>query len=258
MTGKSKSRRRSLQAGLMLLWLASTLAPAADQPARPVRLTNGEWPPYLSASLPFNGVLSRIVSEAFALQGLEVQYGFFPWTRALTLARIGSWDGSAAWIRSPERERDFYYSDPVLSTEVVLVHLKIMPFSWNSVGDLGRYRIGVTQDYAYGDAFAAAIANGKISVDIVGHDEQNLTKLLGGRIDLFPIDRRVGEAMIGRSFSGQDAARLVFDTKPLHTQPLHIIFSKAGTHGKELVEQFNQGLRKLKASGRLDALIRQP
>lgn len=74
---------------LLVLLLGS--AQAAEQ----VRLTNGEWPPYLGETLPYHGVASRIVAEAFALQGIEVQWEFHPWARSLKMAKQGVRDGSA-------------------------------------------------------------------------------------------------------------------------------------------------------------------
>lgn len=221
---------------------------------RTVRLTNGEWPPYMSASLPGNGLISRIVVEAFALQGIHVQFGFFPWPRSLMLAKLGDWDGSVAWVYSPERSRDFVYSDPVIASETVFYHLKSWQFSWNSIDDLKRYRIGVTQDYFYGAAFSQAIAQGKITVESVGRDEQNLTKLLGGRIDLFPIDRRVAASMLRQHFSVPDIERITFAPKPVHSQPLHVMFGKTSPASRQLADEFNKGLKKLKASGRLEQL----
>ncbi len=49
--------------------------------AETIRLTNGEWQPYLSKDAPHHGFASHIVTEAFALVGVEVEYGFFPWKR---------------------------------------------------------------------------------------------------------------------------------------------------------------------------------
>ncbi len=221
---------------------------------RTVRLTNGEWPPYMSASLPDNGLISRIVVEAFALQGMRVQFGFFPWPRSLMLAKVGDWDGTVAWVVSPERSRDFIFSDPVIATETVFFHLKSWQFSWNGMDDLKRYRIGVTQDYFYGAVFNAALAQGKISVESVGRDEQNLTKLLGGRIDIFPIDKRVAASMLRQHFRAPDIERITFDPRPVHTQPLHVMFGRAQAGSAQLADEFNKGLKKLKASGRLEQL----
>ena len=47
-------------------------------PQTVVGLTNGEWPPYTSQNLKNYGVFSPIVSEAFELEGMTVEYTFFP------------------------------------------------------------------------------------------------------------------------------------------------------------------------------------
>jgi polar amino acid transport system substrate-binding protein len=239
---------------LILLGILTLGMSVPGHAQRSVRLTNGEWPPYMSASLPDNGLISRIVVEAFALQGIRVQFGFFPWPRSLMLAKLGDWDGTVAWVVSPERSRDFIYSDPVIASETVFCHLKSSQFRWSGVDDLKRYRIGVTQDYFYGAAFSAAVAQGEISVETVGRDEQNLAKLLGGRIDVFPIDKRVAATMLRQHFSAPDIERLTFDPRPVHTQPLHLMFGKALPGSRQLADEFNKGLKKLKASGRLEVL----
>ena len=103
---------------LLVLLLGS--AQAAEQ----VRLTNGEWPPYLGETLPHHGVASRIVAEAFALQGIDVQWEFHPWARSLKMAEQGVRDGSAVWFHSPERERHFHISEPVVESGYYLFHRK--------------------------------------------------------------------------------------------------------------------------------------
>lgn len=63
-----------MRAFFLLFALAfGSLAAAED-----VRLTNGEWAPYLGATLPHQGVASRIVAEAFALEGVTVHWEFYP------------------------------------------------------------------------------------------------------------------------------------------------------------------------------------
>ncbi len=55
-----------------------------------IRITNGEWAPYLSNKLPNKGFASHIVREAFAAVEIEVKYGFFPWKRSYKLAKEGT------------------------------------------------------------------------------------------------------------------------------------------------------------------------
>lgn len=55
-----------------------------------IRITNGEWEPFLSQHSPHYGINSHIVSEAFRLEGIQVKWGFFPWKRAFIEARDNS------------------------------------------------------------------------------------------------------------------------------------------------------------------------
>jgi polar amino acid transport system substrate-binding protein len=240
-----------------LLILASVLiAPVAAHAGRIVRLTSGEWPPYHSQTLPDYGVVSHVVTEAFRLQGVDVQYGFFPWRRALELSRIGKWDGAASWLKNPARERDFYVSDPIFDGHYFLFHLKETPLEWSTIADLSKYRLGITQEYFYGEEFAAALKEGKLTAEAVPSEEQNFRKLLAGRIDAFPINDRVAFAILSKHFSSQDIARLSFDPKPLYSPTVHLLLNRKNPENRKLMDEFNLGLKKLKASGRFDAYMR--
>jgi polar amino acid transport system substrate-binding protein len=237
---------------LALLSLAAL--PASAQAPRTVRITNGEWPPYLSASAPDKGELSHVVELAFEHAGVKVEYGFFPWPRALMLAKVGEWDGSVAWARSAERERDFFFSEPIAVSETVLYHLKAKRIDWSDVGDLAHYRIGISRGYFYGDAFAQAVERGQLVVESVAQDEINLRKLLAGRIDVFPIDKRVAAGLLHQHFTPADVAQLDYHPKPLYIQTVHLMLSRANGANRQLMEQFNRGLKKLRDSGQVEAL----
>ena len=101
-----------------------------------VQLTNGEWPPLLSKELKNYGVVSHIVTEAFALEGIKVEYKFYPWKRALNRAEKGLADGSVIWAPTPKRVKAFYFSDPVIRNEKVFFYMKSHPFDWDTIDDL--------------------------------------------------------------------------------------------------------------------------
>ena len=222
-----------------------------------VRITNGEWPPYLSEHLPFNGVASRIVTEAFALEGVKVEYGFFPWKRSLALAETGEWDGSAVWFRSPEREELFYISDPVILSSYVFFHLKNYLFDWRTVDDLREIRIGATLGYNYGEPFEAAEKKGKITVDRCASDELNFEKLLNDRFKIFPVDMEVGYTMLHKQFKPETVILFTNHPRPLRQESLHLLLSKKVGKNKRLIELFNRGLQKLKESGRIERFLEE-
>lgn len=217
-----------------------------------LKITNGEWPPYLSKDLKGYGIASRIVSEAFALEGIKVEYGFFPWKRAYYLAEKGEWDGTAVWLRSPERERDFYLSDPVVKSSYVFFHLKSLNFTWKNINDLKGLKIGATIGYDYGEKFEKAEKEGIINVVRIPSDEQNLMKLLHGRIDIFPLDMEVGYTMLYKMYRPETVSMITNSLTPLRADPLHLLLTKKNVKNAKLMELFNKGLKKLDEKGEID------
>lgn len=237
---------RSLFLGILLNLLCHGLAVA-----EPVRLTNGEWPPYLGEHLPHNGVASRIVAEAFALQGIDVRWEFHPWARSLQLAERGQRAGSAVWLRSNERDAKFFISDPVVESGYYLFHRKGFNFDWTEVADLQSRRIVGTRGYDYGEAFQHAESNGQLRVNRVTSDETAFRQLLAGRVDLFPMDKVVGFDMLHQHFTAAERAQLSFHPKPLRADSLHLLLSRKVAGNAELLERFNLGLAQLRESGKV-------
>lgn len=154
-----------------------------------IRITNGEWEPYLSEFSYEYGLASHIVCEAFKLEGIEIEWGFFPWKRSYEVVRIGEWDASAVWWPSEDARKDFLISDPVIDTSFVFFHLKGNEFTWEEIVDLKDMRIGITRGYYYGIAFMEAVKNKVLLVYEDRTDEKNFQKLLLNRIDVFPNDQ---------------------------------------------------------------------
>lgn len=231
--------------------------PAGESSAQTIRLANGDWPPYLSETMPNYGIASQIVIEAFALQGITVEYGFFPWPRAFVLAQDGSWDGSLLWYKNEEREKDFYFSEEVLGGDTVLFHLASEPLEWESIDDLEGLRVGATLEYDYGEEFNQAEQAGLFTVERVPADLQNFEKLLAGRIDVFPLAREIGLYMIQQALTPEQVAQITYHPKPLRSDPGYLMLSRQVEGNEEMLKLFNSGLQELKQSGRLEEIIDQ-
>ena len=228
---------------------------ASAQTTKTVRLTNGEWQPYLSKDAPHHGFASHIVTEAFALAGVKVEYGFFPWARAYKLAKDGVWHGSTVWLDSEERREHFYYSDAVVPSKTAFFYIVDSGFDWSTYEDLKNVAIGGTLEYAYGEEFDAAEKAGIIKTDRAQTDDLGLKKLLKGRIRAFPGELMVTYALIRNSLSPKKAATLVHHPKLINEQPQYLLMSKKFAEGEAIRDQFNEGLKQLKASGRYAQII---
>jgi polar amino acid transport system substrate-binding protein len=241
--------------GLAIALAVSSGAGALAQTQDTIRLTNGEWPPFLSEHAPHYGFASHIITEAFALVGVEVGYGFFPWKRSYKLAKEGKWDGSAIWWDNEERRELFYFTDPVGSTKEAFFHLKTKAFDWTTYEDLRELRIGGTHPYDYGKAFNQAEAAGIIQTERAPNDETSLKKMLKGRIDVFPGDVMVTYEQIRKTFSDEEAALFTHHPKPIAERPVYLLLSKMVPGNEQMLGRFNEGLRMLKESGRWDQII---
>lgn len=230
-------------------------SPTDDVGQETIRLTNGEWPPYLSENLEHYGVVSHIVTEAFALEGVKVEYGFFPWIRAYELAKSGEWDGSLIWLHTPEREQYFYFSEPILQCNYVFWHLKNYDFDWDSIEDLQDVTIGGTRGYFYEDIFSSLEKAGKVKVEWVSQDEQNFMKLLAGRIDLYVQDVNVSYSMLQNNFTPEERELITYQPKSVRTDDMCLILSRKVDKNEDMLVLFNKRLQRLRESGKIDRYL---
>ena len=89
-----------------------------------VTISTSQWSPYITSVSPQYGSMSTIINEAFANVGIKVEYVFLPWARAYEGAKSGEVDATSYWYKDEKHERDFLYSDPLTTDEVVFFRLK--------------------------------------------------------------------------------------------------------------------------------------
>lgn len=225
------------------------------EPQRSIRITTGEWPPYTSATMPFYGLASHIVTEAFAEVDVVTDYGFFPWTRAMKLARDGHWDGTSIWFDTHERRERFFYSDPIITATNSFFFLVNSKFDWEDFQDLKNLRVGGTLEYSYGKEFDMAEEAGVFHTQRSRSDEAGLRNLLKSRIDVFPGELIVTYEQIEANFSPQEAALITHHPRPISVQPLYLLLSKSVPENEKMLELFNEGLRRLKERGRYGQIM---
>ena len=237
----------------MLVLLISSLTYAETT----IRVTNGEWQPYLSEYSYQYGASSHIVTEAFKYEGIVVKWGFFPWVRSYKKAEIGSeWDASCCWWPTDDAYQKFHVSETVSPTSFVFFHLKGFVFDWEKMSDLQHLKIGFTRGYDYGRAFMDLMERGVLKPNIVASDEQNFQLLSHGRIDIFPNDPTVGYAQIRNIFPEDHKKLFTHHPKSFEKSTLHLIISRNAKNSEILINKFNSGLKKLKSSGRLKAILK--
>lgn len=202
-------------------------------------------------------MVNRIVTEAFALEGVKASMNFFSWAQAIGFGISGEVDGTCCWYSSANRRKNFYLSEPIVEVKYVFFHLKSYKFDWKTFDDLKNIPMGGIIEYDYGKTFTDAEKSGKIKVQRVPSDEMNFRKLLAGRIQLYPMaDPNAGWVLLEDKFTPQESQLITYHPKSFLEDPnLYLLLSKEKERNKRLITVFNNGLSRLKNSGKYDQFL---
>lgn len=235
-----------------LFMLISSSILYADQ--SPILLTTGEWAPYVGKSLPENGVTSEIITEVFKEMGIRHQYKFLPWKRAELLVSRGKSFAAYPYVKTPEREKEFYFSDRIAYStgRFFFIKSKMKKITYEKLEDLSQFKIGGALGYWYEKKLQAV--NPKYQA--VKLEETNIKKLMKGRIELTPIDELTGWLLIKQIFPNQVDQ---FDTldKPLNQSELYLMVSKDYPDAKKILSAFNKSLNVIRKKGIYDKILKK-
>jgi len=216
---------------------------------KPLGLVSTAWPPFTDAP----------GRPRFALDLVEAALGRFGVSAKTTIVNAsqftpsllnGSFDGSAAAWKDPERERLLLYSRPYLENRLVLVGRKGSDVSARQLADLKGKKVAIVEGYAYGDPVYRA------GPSFVGSrsEEDSLSRLLQGGVDYTLMDDLVVQYLMS-DFPKESAAKLEIGTTPLATRTLHLAVRRARSDAESIVSRFNAQLKGMIADGTYHRLL---
>ncbi len=248
---------KSLVKAMLVVLVILLFIPGGGESAETIRLANYEAPPFASESLPGGGVMCRIVAEAFSRHGIAVSIRWYPVKRAYRNVKEGHADASLGWMKNPDRERAVIFSDePLAASSIVCFFRKGKSFDWRSIDDFKGLRIGAKVGaLAYGNSFLEAERTGELRVHRVPTDEQNLRKLLSGRIDVMLGSPILIQTLLRTRFTPEQQAQIVAHPKPLSEQRFYAIFNKRLS--PRSIEAFNDEIRQLRESGQFSQWVKE-
>lgn len=219
-------------------------------------LVVGEFPPYTIRPEDIQGSEVRglnidIILAAFHAVDYQVSVEVMPFARAFRYAQSGKADGTILW-HNLERERWFTFSASLSRSNMVFYKRKTLDFSFGDIESLLPYSLGVVTDYAYSPEFLHFAGLDK---QTVGTDEQNIHKLVAGRIDLALVDERVGAFLMKHHYPIQkedyDIAGI------LQFEDFYLAMSKKSDQYHQKMIDFNNGLARIRKNGALQRIVEQ-
>lgn len=158
-----------------------------------LRLVSESWPPFAyECDSKACGVDVELVAHVLATLGYQVQIQFVPWPRALARIQAGDADAILDISKGESNEREdslLFPSEPLSVSSNSLFYRKSEPFVYDGLASLRGKRVAVVRGYNYSANFMSATF---FSRDPGGSHEQNMKKLVRGRVDLALMDTAVG------------------------------------------------------------------
>jgi len=235
---------------LLCLSYSSHAVPSfAASKVNTIEICAGEWPPFLSESLPEQGVIAHLIRDVFAQANIKVNFTFLPWGRAFHDTKKQKYAATAVWMFEQDRANSFLYSEAVLNERFVFFHLQSRPFDWRSVNDLKDLILGGGLAYSYGAEFDKALEAGIFEISRVNSSVQNFKRLTMNRIDVFAEEQSVGYHVLNNELA-DIANKITHHPKPLLINQSFLLFPKEGGKSQQLLNIFNQHLAEFKKDGR--------
>ena len=202
------------------------------------------------------GFFADVLREALAGAGWRVEFRVRPWARCLEEVRNGEADGMFSMYRIAERDRIFLFTTvPLYVAEEHAYVAKGQAFDarhWREA--LRNKRVGVVNGSYHGTAFAAAEAEHLFaSVERVNSTESLMAMVEAGRLDaVFTTNELMDHA------EAETGKRVAIErtTPAIELMPTFLAFTRKRDF-TALRDAYDAELRKMKADGRYDALLKR-
>ncbi len=141
------------------------------------------FPPFIVldkgvASGPFPDVVRAVCAQIQA----QCKFESLPWRRAYVMAEMGNVDGIFILVHTPEREKDFYFGDPVIQSAYALYTRKTSALNYAAAKDLSGYTIaayGPSSTSSNAEEIAKHAPGMRLEIEV--DNQAVIRKLDGGR-----------------------------------------------------------------------------
>lgn len=216
------------------------------------------WPPI--AFLPgdaIEGYGIEVMRRIFEPLGYEVRYLGGPWTRCIRETREGI---ASAIIGCYVKEVPGFHvpEEPLGETRQTFFTVASSTWNYSSPESLNGIILGAIQDYSYGEELDAVFAKEGRDLRIVrltGTDSLSrlIDMLRSGRIDAIVESRMVMDFTLSHKGLAPDSLRVA--GQATECPPFYAAFSPTLPESRGLANAFDRGIRALRASGELKAIL---
>ncbi len=234
---KQKLQTSLLTLPVILLLLSNTLR------AETILISATDFPPYEFAQ-PKDGLRGfdvEVVEAAFDRVGIDTNFSFFPWKRAVAQAKLGLNTGLLSCSYLPERDEYFVFSDPISeASHAFFLRKNFEGFVPSRIEDAKDRKVATVLGWAQAKIMKSAGA------ELVTYRSEELVfrNLLKGVVDYAYLSLEASRYR-AKQLGFSEKLRQVSTTK----KTFHICFSKKWPNIEKIKNKFSKGLSSIKADG---------
>lgn len=225
-----------------------------------ITLVADDWCPYnCSPASDHPGYVIELAKEIFEKAGYQLKYEYVPWARVVQGIEEGTYDGAVGAARGDIPSAVFPDEEQGSVLNSLFVR-KGETWQYTGLDSFKKIRLGVIGGYYYSDeinAYLDANANSS-TIDVArGEDAvaQCLKKLLENDIDVYIEDPNV--AYYTANQIGLDKEKLALAGTIGDPLSIYIAFSAKKTEAKHWAEILSNGMKELRANGRLAEIMQR-
>lgn len=226
--------------------LAAMSLPAS---AEKIIVATGEYPPFVGQKERSYGVTAAIVKAAFARQGVDVDFEFLPWKRGYIETERAVYVATFPYVKNPEREAEFFYSEPFYIDKIRLFARKesAKMTDWN--GKSICVPIGYDVSYLH-----ALTTRYKLALERPPEMKFCYMMLNTLRVDAIWSSEQVGFRLLKELFGDADSIRPL-DSEVSKDVDYYLIVSRKHPEAHVWLQKFNRGLQQMRKDGSYRKLL---
>lgn len=250
---------RQAQVLILLLTIGGFILAGGNLRAESITIASDNWCPFnCEPNSPLPGYMVEIAQKVFQAKGHKIVYKIIPWARAVRMCRAGKINGVIGGYK--EDTPDFIF--PKEEQGMIgfqFFTLKENNWHYNGLNSLSAISLAVIRDYAYSESLDNYISKHFSESNLVqvmsGETplEQNIKKLLKHRVDAVletgPVFWYTVQCM------GVDKGKIKSAGIAVQPKPAYIAFSPAIPKSKEYANILSEGMKQLRSSGQLSAIL---
>ena len=232
-----------------LLFLLIICTINAYSQERELKLSADVWPLFTNVEGE-KSILTDLVQEALSRMEVKSTIEITKFTDVVKGINSGKFDGSPAFWISDKRQEKYLFSQPYLYNQLVLVGRKGSDVTATSFNDLNGKKIGVVDNYDYGDFDK----NQDLVIISDVSNQKNLENLLSDKIDYMLVDALLIQYML--KYQLNDVTQhLAIGQKPLLVKSLHLALNKNVENAEEILNQFDEKIDEMMADESFNRIL---